>query len=357
MQQHKKKRLLIMAGGTGGHIFPALAVAKELQQANWEIFWIGTKDRMEAELVPKYGIPIEFIQISGLRGKGVKALLLSPFHILRAIVQARKIIKKIQPDVVLGMGGYVSGPTGVAAKLCGVPIVLHEQNAVAGLTNRWLARLARKVMQAFPTAFKQAEVVGNPVRDVFFQQAEPDARFQNRDGKLRLLIAGGSQGAKVLNDVLPEFATHLKGHITLRHQVGKGNVEKVLAHYKKNEFDDVMVSEFIDDMASAYGWADIVICRSGALTVCELSAVGASAIFVPFQHKDRQQYLNAMYLAKDKAGIIIEQKDFSTPRLLEEFSQLHREDCLKMAKIAKTKATPNSAKDVANAIIHVANNK
>lgn len=346
-----------MAGGTGGHIFPALAVAEVLKQRDWEIFWIGTKDRMEATLVPQHNIPIEFIQISGLRGKGIKALLIAPFHILRATIQARKIIKRIQPDAVLGMGGYVSGPAGLSAKLCGIPIILHEQNAIAGLTNRWLAHLAEKVMQAFPCAFKQADVVGNPVRDVFFQQDEPDVRFLSREGKLRVFVAGGSQGAKILNDVIPEFASSLKGKITLRHQVGKGNIEKVSQQYQAHQFEDVVITEFIDDIARDYAWADIVICRAGALTVSELSAVGTCAIFVPFQHKDRQQYLNAEYLAKDKSAIIIEQKDLSVSQLLGIFSRLSREDCLRMAKMAKMKASPNSAKDVANAIIQVVNNK
>ena len=191
------KKLLVMAGGTGGHVFPAIAVAQELQQQGWEIRWLGTKDRMEAQLVPKHGIPIEFIQISGLRGKGIKSLLLAPFAILRAVCQARKIIQQYQPNAVLGMGGYVSGPGGIAAKLCGVPVVLHEQNAIAGLTNHWLSKIAARVLQAFPNAFPHAEVVGNPVRRDLFQTESPETRFAARDKTLRILVVGGSQGARV----------------------------------------------------------------------------------------------------------------------------------------------------------------
>ncbi len=354
--QQPKKRLLVMAGGTGGHVFPALAVAQELQKQGWEIFWLGTKDRMEAQLVPKYGIPIEFIQISGLRGKSLGALLKAPFAILRAVCQARKIIKKIKPNAVLGMGGYVSGPGGVAAKLCGVPIVLHEQNAVAGLTNAWLAKIATKVMQAFPTAFPHADVVGNPVRQDFFQQAEPQARFAQRQGKLRVFVAGGSQGARVLNEVLPEFARLMPNALQIRHQVGAGNVEKIQALYAKNNVhkDDVQLFEFIDDMASNYAWADVVICRSGALTVCEIAAVGAPAIFVPFQHKDRQQYLNAEFLAKAGAAKIIEQPALTAQALADIFATFRRENLLNMAELAKSKANPDSAKWVAQEIISVA---
>lgn len=348
------KRLLVMAGGTGGHVFPALAVADELKAQGWEIFWLGTKDRMEATLVPQYGIPIEFIQIQGLRGKGIKNLLKAPFTILRAIFQAKKIIQKIKPHAVLGMGGYVSGPGGVAAKLCGVPIILHEQNAVAGLTNEWLSKIATKTLQAFPTAFDEADVVGNPVRDAFFNQQDPETRFAERGKKLRIFVAGGSQGAKVLNDTLPVFASHLKDEIKIIHQVGKGNLEKVQAAYEKENFKDVEVKEFIDDIASHYAWADVVICRSGALTVCELAAVGAAAIFVPFQHKDKQQYLNAEYLACDEAAIIIEQPQFTAEKLLEIFKTLNPEILLTMAKKAKQKATPESAKEVATEIIRFA---
>lgn len=352
MVQEKKKRLLVMAGGTGGHVFPAIAVAQFLQQQGWDICWLGTQDRMEAQLVPKHGIPIEFIQISGLRGKGIGALIKAPWRILRAIWQARKIIKTYQPHAVLGMGGYVSGPGGVAAKLCGVPIVLHEQNAVAGLTNSWLAKIATKVLQAFPKAFPDAEVVGNPVRQTLFAMPSPKQRFVSRSGKLNVLVIGGSQGARVLNLILPKVIDVLGDKISVRHQVGAKMVENITALYPENA--DVKVTEFIDDMAEAYGWADIVICRSGALTVCELAAVGTPAIFVPFQHKDRQQYLNAKYLADVGAAKIIEQQDLTPEALIDCLRELDRNQLLVMAEKAQEMAMPLAAQRVAEVIINVA---
>ncbi|MFC0309780.1 undecaprenyldiphospho-muramoylpentapeptide beta-N-acetylglucosaminyltransferase [Gallibacterium trehalosifermentans] len=345
------KRLLVMAGGTGGHVFPAIAVARVLQQQGWEIEWLGTKDRMEAQLVPKHGIPIHFIEISGLRGKGITALVKAPWQIFKAVLQARKIIKTYRPDAVLGMGGYVSGPGGVAAKLCGVPIVLHEQNAVAGLTNKWLAKIATRVLQAFPTAFASAEVVGNPVRSDMFTLPTPQQRFSMREGALRVLVVGGSQGARILNLLMPQVAAQLGDKITIRHQVGQGNREAIRQLYLEQA--QVEVTEFIDDMAEAYAWADVVICRSGALTVCEIAAAGVPAIFVPFQHKDRQQYLNARYLADSGAAEIIEQTELSADNVVTRLKQWDRQQLLVMAEKAQTKATPRAAQQVAETIISV----
>ncbi|MBE2898029.1 undecaprenyldiphospho-muramoylpentapeptide beta-N-acetylglucosaminyltransferase [Pasteurellaceae bacterium 20609_3] len=347
----EQKRLLVMAGGTGGHVFPAIAVARKLQAQGWQICWLGTRDRMEAQLVPKHGIDIKFIKISGLRGKKLTALLASPFAITRAVWQAVKIIRDYKPHAVLGMGGYVSGPGGIAAKLCGVPIVLHEQNAVAGLTNSWLAKIATRVLQAFPNAFKDAEVVGNPVREEFFQQSEPKVRFAHRDGALKVLVVGGSQGARVLNFLMPEVVKKMP-ELRIRHQVGKGNVEAVQAFYPDGA--EVEVSEFIDDMASAYAEADVILCRSGALTVCEIAAVGAAAVFVPFQHKDRQQYLNAKFLADNNAAEIIEQAQLNPDRMVGLLQQLDRARLSDMAQQAKMQATPDAAQKVADVIVSVA---
>ncbi|MEH8023662.1 undecaprenyldiphospho-muramoylpentapeptide beta-N-acetylglucosaminyltransferase [Gallibacterium anatis] len=347
------KKLLVMAGGTGGHVFPAIAVANVLQQQGWQVEWLGTKDRMEAQLVPKHGIAIHFIEISGLRGKGIKALLAAPFKILRAILQARKIIKTYQPDAVLGMGGYVSGPGGVAAKLAGVPIILHEQNAVAGLTNKWLAKIATRVLQAFPTAFADAEVVGNPVRADLFALPTPQQRFSQREGALRILVVGGSQGARVLNLLMPKVAVQLTKDVVIRHQAGKGNSEAIKALYPQNI--KVNVSDFIDDMAAAYAWADVVICRSGALTVCEIAAAGVPAIFVPFQHKDQQQYLNARYLADAGAAEIIQQAELTPERVVEFLQKWERPTLLAMAEKAQSKAAPTAAQRVAETIISVTN--
>ncbi|EFM95197.1 UDP-N-acetylglucosamine--N-acetylmuramyl-(pentapeptide) pyrophosphoryl-undecaprenol N-acetylglucosamine transferase [Actinobacillus pleuropneumoniae serovar 11 str. 56153] len=348
------KKLLVMAGGTGGHVFPAIAVACELQKQGWEIRWLGTKDRMEADLVPKHGIPIEFIQISGLKGKGIGALLKAPFAIFKAVMQARKIIKNYQPDAVLGMGGYVSGPGGIAAKLCGVPVILHEQNAVAGLTNVWLSKIACRVLQAFPTAFPNAEVVGNPVREDLAQLEAPEIRFAERGYPINILVMGGSQGARVINQTVPEVAKQLGNNVFISHQVGKGNLGGVEEIYQAT--GNGIAAEFIDDMAQAYSWADLVICRSGALTVCEIAAAGLPAIFVPYQHKDRQQYLNATYLADDGAAIIIEQQDFTPQTLLNVLQPLiaDRRKLTEMAVKARAKATPTAAQRVAEVIIEQA---
>lgn len=349
------KKLLVMAGGTGGHVFPAIAVARELQQQGWEIRWLGTKDRMEAELVPKHGIAIEFIEISGLKGKGINALLKAPFAIFKAILQARRIIKAYQPDAVLGMGGYVSGPGGVAAKLCGVPVILHEQNAVAGLTNKWLSKIARKTLQAFPTAFANAEVVGNPVRQDLFEIPSPEVRFAERTLPINILVMGGSQGAAVINQTVPEVAKQLGSQVFISHQVGKGKLAGVAEVYQAT--GNGSASEFIDEMKSAYQWADLVICRSGALTVCEIAAAGLPAIFVPFQHKDRQQFYNAEFLAKDGAAVILEQPDFTPEKLLAVLNPLlnDRQKLTEMAIKARAKASPLAAKRVADVIIQEAN--
>ncbi|WP_086981582.1 undecaprenyldiphospho-muramoylpentapeptide beta-N-acetylglucosaminyltransferase [Vibrio aphrogenes] len=347
------KRLLVMAGGTGGHVFPGLAVAKQLQQQGWEIRWLGTPDRMEAELVPKHGIEIDFIHVKGLRGQGVLKLLKAPFQIINAIMQARKHIKAWQPDVVLGMGGYVSGPGGVAAWLSGIPVVLHEQNAVAGLTNQWLSKIAKRVMQAFPGAFPQAEVVGNPVRQDVASLPEPQQRFADRQGAIRILVMGGSQGARILNTTLPPVMQALGEQYEIRHQAGKGQQQMVEALYQQHQVSNAEVTEFIDDVAQAYAWADVLVCRSGALTVSEVSAAGVGAIFIPFMHKDRQQALNADHLVQCGAALMIEQPDLTIQTLTEQLQQLDRAKLLSMAEQARAAAMTDADARVAEAIIAV----
>ncbi|HGJ5875572.1 MAG TPA: undecaprenyldiphospho-muramoylpentapeptide beta-N-acetylglucosaminyltransferase [Arsenophonus sp.] len=352
----QSKRLMVMAGGTGGHVFPGLAVANYLKAHGWEIRWLGTADRMEADLVPKHGIEIEFIKISGLRGKGIKALLLAPFKIIKAIKQAKVIIQRYRPDVVLGMGGYVSGPGGVAAWLCNVPIVLHEQNGVAGLTNRWLARIAKRVLQAFPSAFPNAPVVGNPLREEVLALPEPEERLIDRDGAIRILVIGGSQGARILNQTLPEVAARLDGKVTIWHQAGKGAQEITESLYKKlcGKSESYKVTEFIDDMAEAYAWTDIIICRAGALTVSEVATAGLPAIFVPFQHKDRQQYWNALPLEQAGAAKVFEQTQFSTEALVKLLNEWSRPQLLEMAKKARAASITDATKRVAETLIEVA---
>lgn len=343
----KAKRLMVMAGGTGGHVFPGLAVAHHLMAQGWQVRWLGTADRMEADLVPKHGIEIDFIHISGLRGKGLKAQLMAPIRIWRAIGEAKAIMCSYQPDVVLGMGGYVSGPGGLAAWLCGIPVVLHEQNGIAGLTNRWLAKIAKKVLQAFPGAFPDAEVVGNPVRTDVLALPLPAERLSGREGPTRVLVIGGSQGARVLNQTVPEIAALLGDRITLWHQVGKGALPMVLQEYQRVGRTGHKVTEFIDDMAAAYAWADVVLCRSGALTVSEVAAAGLPAIFVPFQHKDRQQYWNARPLEQAGAGRIIEQPQFTADVVAELLASWDRPTLLAMAEKAHAVAIPDATERVA----------
>ncbi|PQJ67924.1 undecaprenyldiphospho-muramoylpentapeptide beta-N-acetylglucosaminyltransferase [Photobacterium angustum] len=346
----KNKRLLVMAGGTGGHVFPGLAVAQKLQQQGWEIRWLGTADRMEADLVPKHGIEIDFIKVKGLRGQGVLRLLTAPFKIVGAILQARKYIKAWQPDVVLGMGGYVSGPGGVAAWLSGVPVVLHEQNAVAGLTNQWLSKIAAKVLQAFPGAFANKEVVGNPVRHDVTVLPAPAERFAERTGPIRILVMGGSQGARILNQTMPEVAKVLGDSVTIWHQAGKGSQQSTEQAYNDQTTTPHKVTEFIDDVAAAYSWADLVVCRSGALTVSELSAAGVGAIFIPFMHKDRQQALNADHLVQCGAAKMIEQMDLTVSGLAQEIQKLDRHTLEKMACAAREAAIIDADERVANVI-------
>lgn len=348
------KRLMVMAGGTGGHVFPGLAVAHHLMAQGWQVRWLGTADRMEADLVPRHGIEIDFIRISGLRGKGLKAQLSAPLRIFRAVRQAQAIMRRYQPDVVLGMGGYVSGPGGLAAWLCGIPVVLHEQNGIAGLTNRWLSHIAKKVLQAFPGAFPKADVVGNPVRTDVLALPTPEVRLADRSGPIRVLAFGGSQGARVLNQTMPGVAAKLGDSITIWHQVGKGALADVQQAYQQVGQTRHRIDEFIDDMSEAYAWADVVVCRSGALTVSEIAAAGLPALFVPFLHKDRQQYWNARPLENAGAAKIIEQPQFNVASVSETLSGWDRATLLSMAQKARTVAIPDATERVAAEVSAVA---
>ena len=295
------KKLLVVAGGTGGHIFPGIAVADFLKQQGWQVSWIGTPDRMEATVVPKHNIEIDFIDVKGVRGNGIKRLIKAPFMVMNAIFQARKILKAQRPDVVLAMGGYVTGPTGIAAKSLGIPLVIHEQNAVAGMSNRWLAKFASKVLAAFPSAFAkgQCEVVGNPVRASVAQVSA-----KQTSTPINILVVGGSLGAQVLS---------AQTTLNIWHQTGKNNEQKVTADYQQLGLaENTKVAEFIDDMDSAYQWADLVICRAGALTVSEIAAAGRMALFVPFPHAvDDHQTANAAYLVNSGAALMMQQNAFS----------------------------------------------
>lgn len=324
----KPGRILVMAGGTGGHVFPGLAVAKKLQSQGWEVLWLGTAERMEAQLVPKHGFEIAFIDIKGVRGNGIARKLAAPFKLLNAVRQARSIIQRFKPDVVLGMGGYASGPGGIAAWLSGIPLVLHEQNAAAGMTNRYLAKVAAKVMLAFPGALPdkgKTQVVGNPVRKELLELISAPREAQ----PYRLLVIGGSLGAQVFNQVLPEALAKTQQRPEVRHQVGRHKLEDCLAAYTQAGFnvdadDKLQVTEFIDDMSEAYEWADVILCRAGALTVSEVAVVGLPAIFVPLPYAvDDHQTKNARYLVDAGAASLLPQNEFEPQRiadLLDEFA-------------------------------------
>ncbi|CRK85460.1 UDP-N-acetylglucosamine--N-acetylmuramyl-(pentapeptide)pyrophosphoryl-undecaprenolN-acetylglucosaminetransferase [Candidatus Providencia siddallii] len=352
------KKMFLIAGGTGGHIFPGIAIAHYLQAQGWEIKWLGTADRMEAILVPKHGIDIEFIQISGVREKGVSVMIKAPWNVYKAVRQAKKIIQRYQPNVVLGMGGYVSGPGGIAAWQCGIPIVLHEQNGVAGLTNKFLSQIAKCVLQAFPGAFPNATVVGNPIRKDILSIPSPEERILKRNGAIRVLVLGGSQGAHILNQTMPSIAAKTNKQLDILHQTGNGNKEITQFLYQKQISDNFKyeITEFIEDIAKAYAWADIVICRSGALTVSEISAVGLPAIFIPFPHKDRQQYLNALPLERVGAAKILHQQLFTADAVSALLDLWDRTKLLSMAKIAYNCAITNSTNKIAEIICKVAGN-
>ncbi len=314
--------ILIMAGGTGGHVYPALAVARALQQQSQDIVWLGTHRGIESTVVPAANIKIEWISIQGLRGKGVLTLLLAPLRLLWALAQSTSVMIRYRPAAVLGMGGFVSGPGGLAAWLTRRPLVIHEQNAVAGLTNRLLARLARVVLQAFPGSFPagiRAETLGNPVRPDIAAIDDPASRFANRSGPIRLLVLGGSQGALALNRTVPQALALLSktARPIVRHQAGKLTLQTAVDAYTDAGLD-VNVTPFIDDMAEAYAWADIVVCRAGALTVAEIAAAGIAAVFVPFPGAvDDHQTENARSMVAAGAAVIMRETDM-TPQVLAE---------------------------------------
>lgn len=314
------KRVLILAGGTGGHIIPALAVAKTLAENEISIEWLGSKHGLESTLVPAQGINIHYIKVSGIRGKGRLQLLLAPFRILKAVIQSIQVIKKVKPDVVIGFGGYVSGPGGLAAKLTRVPLVIHEQNAVAGMTNRYLAKLSKKVFQAFPNTFApkhNAQTIGNPVRADIITLDEPQIRMQQHDDALHVLILGGSQGAVALNQILPQAIAEIKSEIRPQvwHACGRKHVASVTQTYRDLDVD-ARVDAFIDEMTAAYKWADLVICRSGALTVAELAVAGLASVLIPFPAAvDDHQTKNARFLVDVGAAILIPQQQATTEKI------------------------------------------
>jgi UDP-N-acetylglucosamine--N-acetylmuramyl-(pentapeptide) pyrophosphoryl-undecaprenol N-acetylglucosamine transferase len=348
------KTLLVMAGGTGGHIFPALAVAHELREAGWKVVWLGNPDGMEAKLVPQHGFELAPMRFAALRGKGLLRKLLLPLNLARACMQAAKEIRRIQPDVVLGMGGYISFPGGVAAKFLHVPLVIHEQNSIAGLANRALAWLADRVLTGFPDALRQGVWVGNPVRADITHAPLPETRYTEREGVLNLLVVGGSLGAQALNEAVPKGLALMPAALRPKvvHQAGEKHLETLQANYAAAGVEAHCVS-FIEDMAGAYAWADLVICRSGALTIAELAAVGVPAILVPFPHAvDDHQTGNARFLTLAGGGILLPQGDL-TPESVSLIGNYKRCQLLEMAKKAHALSRPDAAKDVAEVCMEI----
>ena len=353
--------VMIMAGGTGGHVFPALAVAEELRGRAQPVVWMGTRKGLEAKVVPAAGIEMEWISIAGLRGRGAAAWLAAPFRISLAIVQALAAIRRRKPAVVLGMGGFVSGPGGVAAWLCRRPVLIHEQNAVAGTTNRLLSRIARRVFEAFPGSFPAnvaAELVGNPVRREILDLARRGRAGDGRSGEaVHLLILGGSQGARVLNERVPEAMAALPGSISVDiwHQAGRG-LETARRGYAERGVE-ARVDAFVEDMAGAYAWADLAICRAGALTIAELAAAGLGAILVPFPHAvDDHQARNAGSFGSRGAGIVIPEREFTPRRLVDELAALLERPgrIADMGDSAGNLARPAAPADIADACLEFA---
>lgn len=376
------KTALIMAGGTGGHIFPALATAEVLKQEGVHIEWLGTQKGMEARLVPAHDYSINFIDIGGLRGKGIKTLLLLPFRLIRAMLQTIKVYKKVKPDVVLGMGGFVTGPGGLVAWLTRTPLVLHEQNAIAGMTNKILFRFAKKVLAAFPAAFathKKLTVIGNPVRKEIMNIVKPESRFTKKwlefgDKQLNILVVGGSLGAVALNEKLPQALDEIsrKGlleksafdGINVRHQCGEKHLLATQDNYSHLLSEDgvkninVDIMPFIENMSKNYEWADLVICRSGALTVSEIAAVGVASLLVPYPYAvDDHQSANAAYLSDGGAAFLVQQNKLDSKTISDILMSLDKEIILKMAVKARQLSTKDAAEVVADECLYLVDNK
>ncbi|AOE83675.1 undecaprenyldiphospho-muramoylpentapeptide beta-N-acetylglucosaminyltransferase [Pseudomonas sp. TCU-HL1] len=350
--------VLIMAGGTGGHVFPALACAREFQARGFNVHWLGTPKGIENELVPQAGLPLHLIQVSGLRGKGLKSLLKAPFELLKSLFQARRVVRELKPVCVLGMGGYVTGPGGLAARLSGVPLIIHEQNAVAGTANRSLVPFASRVCEAFPDTFGQSDkrrTTGNPVREELFLETPRDALGGR---KPRLLVLGGSLGAEPLNKLLPEALAKLPSDLRpeVFHQAGRKHDEITAERYREAAVE-AQVAPFIKDMARAYAWADLVICRAGALTVSELAAAGLPSFLVPLPHAiDDHQSRNAEYLAKEGAAVLLPQHSTDAAKLADQLTEvlMQPEKLKAMGAIARRLAKPAATRTVVEICLEVA---
>jgi UDP-N-acetylglucosamine--N-acetylmuramyl-(pentapeptide) pyrophosphoryl-undecaprenol N-acetylglucosamine transferase len=348
------KTVLIMAGGTGGHIFPGLAVAEQMRAAGWDVVWMGARGGMEERLVPRHGYRTAWIRAKAARGKGLAQKLLLPANLLFSFWESARHIRSLKPAVVLGLGGYVAFPGGMMASLLNRPLALHEQNAIAGLANRVLAQVSDKVMVAFPDALKGAEWTGNPVRAEIAGIAPPEQRYRDRSGPLKLLVVGGSLGAQALNEALPKAISLLQEKPQVVHQAGEKHLQTLKANYRAARVEGDLLA-FIDDMARRYAEADLVICRAGAVTIAELSAGGMASILVPFPHAvDDHQTANAKFLADRGAAILIQQRDLTPEKLADLICALDRPKLLDMAKKARTVGKPDAARIVAERCMEIA---
>lgn len=350
------RRIVIMAGGTGGHVFPALAVAEEMRERGWQVSWLGTQKGLESRVVPGHGIDIDWLSVAGMRGKGLLSKLLSVFRLLQACIQARRFLRQRQPDVVLGMGGFVAGPGGLMAKWLGIPLVIHEQNRVPGTTNRWLVKLAAsKVLEAFPGSFPAATgaiFTGNPLRKAFQSIAEKSAWTPQASRALRILVLGGSQGAKVLNDNVPEALAGLP-NLDIKHQTGTAMQADVNHRYQSLGINAEVLA-FIDDMATAYQWADLIVCRAGAMTVSEVAACGLPAIFVPLLHAiDDHQTANARFLTDTGAALLLPQPELNATNLRKLINQAMT-SLPSMSLAAKNQARLQATQTVADICVSLA---
>jgi UDP-N-acetylglucosamine--N-acetylmuramyl-(pentapeptide) pyrophosphoryl-undecaprenol N-acetylglucosamine transferase len=355
--------ILIMAGGTGGHVYPALAVADYLRQKGIPLLWLGTTKGLESRIVPQKGYQLLTINISGLRGKGILRWVKAPVILGLALFQSLLILFKRKPSVVLGMGGFVSGPGGLAAWLMRIPLLIHEQNAIAGLTNRVLAHMADIVMAAFPGAFKtlpNVKVTGNPVRSELFEVMPPEQRLRDRvNGNLRLLVLGGSQGASVLNQIIPDVIDSIgdKFQLDVWHQTGDRHFESTQSRYSTLGINGIL-APYIEDMADAYAWADIVICRAGALTIAELTAVGVASMLIPYPYAvDDHQSANARYLSENGGAILIAESDLTCDVLVRTFAELaqSRTKLIEMATRARALSQPLATQTVAAVCLEATN--
>jgi UDP-N-acetylglucosamine--N-acetylmuramyl-(pentapeptide) pyrophosphoryl-undecaprenol N-acetylglucosamine transferase len=345
------RTLLVMAGGTGGHVFPGLAVAQLMRSRAWNVVWLGNPGGMETTLVPRHGLPMRCVRFGGLRGKGALAKLMLPVNLLRAFVQSLRVLREVRPAVVLGMGGYVAFPAGMMAALVGTPLVVHEQNAIAGLTNRVLAKVADRVLVAFPGAIAGAHWSGNPVRGEVAGLPEPALRYAARSGPLRLLVVGGSLGAQALNSVVPQALARLPAgsRPVVVHQSGRAHLEALQRAYRDAGVAAHSVA-FIDDMAAAYAEADLVVCRAGAMTVAEVAAAGVASLMVPFPHAvDDHQTHNARFLSERKAALLVPQSELGADTLAATLAGLDRSGLLAMARRARELARPDATAQVADA--------